>query len=270
MNKPLISIIVPCYKQANFLPETLDSVLKQTYENWECIIINDGSPDNTTEVANNYVNKDSRFVLLIQDNQGLAMARNNGISKSHGEYILPLDSDDLIESTYIEKAINIFINNPNTKLVYSEADRFYQRKEYWHLPKYTYENEIWENCIFCSAIYRKSDYNKTKGYNPNMKGGFEDWDFWLSLLKKNDYVYRIPEILFHYRYQKKSMLMEAENKKKALYKQIFLNHKDIYNEYISELVYIKSTLINQENNKIVRLSKKINKIRIKIRNLLKL
>lgn len=242
MNNSLVSIIVPCYKQAHLLPETLDSVLKQTYRNWECVIVNDGSPDNTSEVANQYIMKDKRFVLLEQKNQGLAMARNNGIKKSQGQYILPLDSDDLIEPSYIEKAIDYFEKNPNTKLVYCKADRFDQKREFWNLPDYKYELEIWQNVIFCSAVYRRSDYDKTIGYNPNMKGGFEDWDFWLSFLKKEDVVFQIPEILFHYRYRKNSMLMNTVDKRENLCKQIYYNHPEIYLNTIDEIVYTKHLL----------------------------
>lgn len=260
MNKLLVSIIVPCYNQACYLPETLDSVLNQTYENWECIIVNDGSPDNTSEVVNKYINKDKRFLLIEQVNQGLAMSRNNGIHESHGEFILPLDSDDLIEPTYIEKAINYFLENPETRLVYSEADRFDQTREYWKLPEYKYEDEIWSNRIFCSAIYRRSDFDKTNGYNPNMKGGFEDWDFWLSLLNADDHVYRIPEVLFHYRYRRNSMLCEADKKKDFLYKQIYINHPEIYSEYLSSIVLYKNTIITQNyiiNNYFVKIMMRV-------------
>lgn len=258
MNNSLVSIIVPCYKQAHLLPETLDSVLKQTYRNWECVIVNDGSPDNTSEVANQYIIKDKRFVLLEQENQGLAMARNNGIKKSQGQYILPLDSDDLIEPSYIEKAIDYFEKNPNTKLVYCKADRFDQKREFWNLPDYKYELEIWQNVIFCSAVYRRCDYDKTIGYNPNMKGGFEDWDFWLSFLKKEDVVFQIPEILFHYRYKRNSMLMNAAALKQKLCKQIYHNHPEIYTDYIDEIVYMKHLFIYNEKilqKKLVKLIK---------------
>ena len=108
MNNPLVSVIVPCYKQAHFLPETLNAVLNQTYDNWECIIVDDGSPDNTIEVANSFILRDKRFKLVSQENQGLAMARNNGIAASRGYFILPLDSDDMIDSTYLEKAVDYF------------------------------------------------------------------------------------------------------------------------------------------------------------------
>ena len=93
-----VSIIVPCFKQAMYLPETLDSVLLQTYSNWECIIVNDGSPDNTDEVVERYVNQDTRFKYVKQQNRGLSTARNIGIERSRGEYILPLDADFVIFS----------------------------------------------------------------------------------------------------------------------------------------------------------------------------
>lgn len=80
MDKGKVSIIVPCYKQAEFLPETLDSVLSQTYSNWECIIVNDGSPDNTEEIAKIYQSKDTRIKYLFKNNEGIAIARNTGIS----------------------------------------------------------------------------------------------------------------------------------------------------------------------------------------------
>lgn len=251
MSKPLVSIIVPCYKQAHLLPETLNSVLAQTYKNWECIVVNDGSPDNTSEVVNTYICKDSRIKLLEQVNQGVSVARNNGINYSNGEFILPLDGDDLIEPTYIEKAIQYFISFPDTKLVYCEADRFDQKKEYWKLPTYTYEDEIWENRLFCSSIYKRSDYNKTIGYNPNMKEGYEDWDFWLSLLNSDDLVYRIPEVLFHYRFQKKSRDSQSHEKMEVLYKQIYNNHKDIYLQYMDNIILFK-----KKSDKYDRLFKK--------------
>lgn len=92
----LVSVIIPCYKQAQYLDEALQSVFNQTYANWECIIVNDGSPDNTAEVANWWLEKDRRFRYLIQENAGLSSARNSGIDYATGEFILPLDADDKI------------------------------------------------------------------------------------------------------------------------------------------------------------------------------
>ena len=103
----LISVIVPCYNQAQYLDECLQSVLDQTYQDWECIIVNDGSPDNTEEVAKNWVEKDSRFKYFYKENRGLSSARNLGIEKSIGKYLFFLDSDDWLASP---NTFNTFIN----------------------------------------------------------------------------------------------------------------------------------------------------------------
>ena len=237
MQHPLVSIIVPCYKQAEYLPETLDSVLAQTYPNWECVIVNDGSPDNTEEIAKIYLEKDGRFKYLSQENYGLATARNVGIGHSKGDLILPLDADDLIAHSYIEKAINHFINYPETKLVYCKAETFGGESRYWDLPPFNYDEFIWNNCIFCTAMYRRSDYDKTCGYNANMVHGNEDWDFWLSLLKKDDVVYRIDEVLFYYRIKEISMRTNLANHylEKNLI-QLCNNHPEIYDSFKNRVI----------------------------------
>jgi glycosyltransferase involved in cell wall biosynthesis len=252
----IVSIIVPCYKQAEFLPETLDSVLKQTYPNWECIIVNDGSPDNTEEIANIYLEKDSRFKYVNQENKGLATARNVGIINSNGEYLLPLDADDLIAPTYIEKAINHFTNFPETKLVYCKGETFGKTNGPMQFVDYNYDDFIWGNCIFCSALYRRSDYDKTDGYNANMVHGLEDWDFWLSLLKKDDIVYRIEEVLFYYRVKETSMVKElVSHHLEDNLIQLCRNHPDIYEPYNDRLVLYHSYIEEIES-----LKENINKI----------
>ncbi|MFV8358229.1 glycosyltransferase family 2 protein, partial [Flavobacterium sp. XS1P32] len=92
MNNPQVSIIVPCFNQAQYLSEALKSVLEQTYENWECIIVNDGSPDDTKQIAQKWVEKDSRFKYIFKENGGLSSARNEGINYAKGTFILPLDA----------------------------------------------------------------------------------------------------------------------------------------------------------------------------------
>ena len=232
-----VSIIVPCYKQAEYLPETLDSVLSQNYSNWECIIVNDGSPDNTEEVARCYLEKDSRFKYVKQENRGVSSARNTGIANSNGEFILPLDSDDLIAPSYLEKSIDHFISSPETKLVYCKAEKFGKVNGYWDLPPYHYDSFIWDNCIFCSAMFKRIDYEITDGYNENMVNGNEDWDFWLTFLKKDDVVYRIDEVLFFYRVKdvsRTTMLTHCFNQENLI--QLCKNHSDIYDPYKERVV----------------------------------
>lgn len=242
MKNPLVSVIVPCYNQADYLREALDCVLAQTYTNWECVIVDDGSNDNSCAVAQEYLNKDTRFAYLYQENQGPSVARNNGIQHSSGEYILPLDADDLIADTYIEKAICAFVDNPEYKLVYSRAKKFGALNVEWNLPDYSYNKLLWDNIIFCSAIYKRKDYNSTKGYNPNMREGLEDWDFWLSLLGPDDKVYRINDILFYYRIKNASRNVLVTQAREALIQIIYENHKEKYEPFYPGLIHWKRQL----------------------------
>ena len=237
---PKVSIIVPCYNQAKYLSETLDSVFAQTYKDWECVIVNDGSPDNTEDVAKEYCQKDHRFKYLCQENQGIAMARNNGIKESSGEFILPLDSDDIIHETYLEKAIFHFKNHSTTKLVYCKAKKFGSINGYWNMPTYKYENLLWKNLIFSTAMYKRSDYDKTNGYNSNLKYGLEDWDFFLSLLNERDVVYCIDEVLFFYRTKEESRttILINENHMQESLMTIYNNHKEKYVPYISNIIFL--------------------------------
>jgi hypothetical protein len=114
-----ISIIVPCYNYGQYLSLTLSSVYEQTFENWECIIIDDGSTDNSAEVAMQWVKKDPRFIYIKQDNAGLSAARNTGLKNAKGNYIQFLDADDLIEPKKLEYQLNILGNNEAEEVVYS-------------------------------------------------------------------------------------------------------------------------------------------------------
>ena len=100
MEKELISIIVPIYNVEKYLRQCLESISEQTYKNFECLLINDGSPDNSAEICREYVEKDARFRYFEKENGGLASARNLGIKYSKGKYISFIDSDDWVEPDY--------------------------------------------------------------------------------------------------------------------------------------------------------------------------
>lgn len=118
-NSPLISIVVPCYNYARFLSETLNSIINQSYTNWECIVVDDGSTDNTAEVCMLYTKKDYRIRYIHQHNQGLSSARNTGIKASKGCYIQLLDSDDTLDKDKLEQQLKQFELHPDSDMVYS-------------------------------------------------------------------------------------------------------------------------------------------------------
>ena len=101
-NNDLISVIIPVYNAERFVAQTLDSVLEQTYENWEAILVNDGSTDNSLDILQKYAQKDARFKIIDKKNGGVSAARNDGLKKAAGEYITFLDADDLWYPQFLE------------------------------------------------------------------------------------------------------------------------------------------------------------------------
>lgn len=237
MEKYKVSVIIPAYNCENFLAQTLDSVLAQTYTNWECIIVDDGSTDGTLSIARDFALSDSRILCFHQENKGPSAARNEAILHSSGDFILPLDADDIILPSYIEKAISHFKAFPETKLVYSKAEYFGVQNGIWNLPSYSFPTLLFRNCIFCSAMYRRSDYDATSGYNESMRAGLEDWDFWIALLNPDDIVHCIDEFLFRYRTHFTSRSSNADNQFANLYKQICTSHEEKFKPYLPDVLY---------------------------------
>ena len=181
--KEKVSIITPCYNDGKYIEETIHSILSQTYKNWEMIIIDDGSEDNETIDILKKVELIDNIQVIKTNHVGPAEARNIGIKHSCGEFILPVDADDLIDNTYIEKAVQQMNNNNNIGIVYCHADLFGIKTGPWELPEYSIDKMLIDNIIFVSALFRKSDWEQVGGFKSNMEHGMEDYDFWLSIIE---------------------------------------------------------------------------------------
>ena len=278
---PLISVIVPCYNQAQYLDECLQSVYDQTYQNWECIIVNDGSPDNTEEIVLQWTKKDARFNYLKKENGGLSSARNAGIDIAKGEWIQFLDSDDYLATDKLENASKYF---ENYDLVISNYQMFNEKS---FLPDYCsfinrnidYKSIVldWDISftipIHC-GVFRKSKISK---FHQELKAK-EDWVFWVDFLKITDKVKLIHTRQAFYRTHLKSMTKDVkllnENEIKALliifnklddnFKQLFFKSRlesknDLINVLSNELLINKNKLNSKRYiilNKILRLINK--------------
>ncbi|ALO25982.1 glycosyltransferase family 2 protein [Leptospira borgpetersenii] len=225
---PLVSIVIPCYNYGRYIHETVESILRQRYKYWEVIIVDDGSSDPfTISILEEYKNK-SGFTVLSIPRSGPSTARNIGIDTAQGEFILPLDSDDMIHEDYLLEAISAYEKNPSLGIVYCEAEFFGSIKGKWNLPEYRFPNILLDNCIFVSAVFKKSDWKEVGGFNENMKNEWEDYDFWLSLIEKGGKVYRIPKVLFYYRIGHSSRSQRSLKHFLPLYMQLYENHKELY------------------------------------------
>jgi glycosyltransferase involved in cell wall biosynthesis len=240
-NAPLVSVIIPCYNQAKYIKEAVESVLNQTLQNFEIIIVNDGSKDNTAQLlqASNF----PKTKIITTENRGVSSARNTGIKAAQGKYILPLDADDKIGNTYLQKACEILEKNLDVGIIYCQAKIFGKRNEIWNLPKYTLHGMLAGNIIFNAGVFRKSTWEKTRGYDESLTL-WEDWDFWISILETGLIPHKIEEILFYYRKHGESSTrkLKRENdelkiaRKKQAFTKIVKNHLKFYTDNIDALI----------------------------------
>jgi len=182
---PCCSIIIPAYNAIKYLPETLESVLKQSFTDFEVLIIDDGSHDNIVEWSTEI--KDPRVKLFSQKNQGVSAARNLGIKNATGEYIAFLDADDLWESTKLEKQLQYFHKNPYPGLVHTEmvlideeskslGRKFTSNVEGNALKELLEQNTI----VTSSVIVRRSCLETVGNFDKNLTSS-EDWELWVRI-----------------------------------------------------------------------------------------
>lgn len=216
-----VSVIMPCYNDGAYLEEAVASLKKQTYQDTELIIIDDGSDDPSTIEVLNHLDFPA-LTVLHTDHVRPAAARNEGVKHAHGEYILPLDSDDTIEPEYIERAVEVLDTNPNVGIVYCHADLFGEMTGKWDLPNFSMELELLDNCIFVTSMFRKKDWETVGGFDSTgFTHGMEDYDFWLSILGLGREVVQFPEVYFHYRIKPRSRTTEFNS-----------NYSEVQNTYI--------------------------------------
>ena len=233
MNKPKVSIIVPYFNMSKYFLNTLKSIKEQTYNNWECIIINDGSTDNDRDLILDNIKNDFRFRYYEQNNGGVANAKNTAAALSLGEFIVPLDPDDLISRTFLEMGVKYMDLNPNCSLYYGHGIYFGDYTSPWNIKWEGYKSLLRQNSIFNTSMFRKKDFDRIGGYNEHLKA-FEDWEMYIRLLYKNDNVYQSDIVSYIYRYRKDGRdwsTWKDETSQKTVFQEIENLNKDIYKEY---------------------------------------
>jgi glycosyltransferase involved in cell wall biosynthesis len=240
----LISVIVPCYNQGIYLKETIQSALASTYRPLEILIINDGSTDHSLEIAKELEAQYPEVRVLDQANAGVTKARNVGIAAAQGEYILPLDGDDLISVTYIEKGMAILTARPEVKVVYCQAEKFSDSgRKPWKLKPFSLQQLAKDNMIFVSALFRKADALAVGGFSEDMQLGREDWEFWIKLLKNGGEVVQLPEVGFFYRLTPTSKRKKTGGTafKKARIAYLNAKHADFFERELNGPLRIQRT-----------------------------
>jgi glycosyltransferase involved in cell wall biosynthesis len=230
-DRPLVSVIIPCYNQSHFLLEAVTSVINQTYKNWEIIIVNDGSLDTTSTVAKNLIVANSQYQIRLveQTNQGLSSARNAGIAAANGEYIMPLDADDILTENALTDLLEICLKSNVPCVAFGSYQMFgTENRIVPSYELYSPENIKQSNMIHPSSLYHKSILDLVSGYKVGMKEGYEDWEFWVNCHKHNIPFLGTREVVVNYRRSQGSMLAKAQQYHQKLVAQIVCYNRELY------------------------------------------
>ncbi len=226
-----LSVIIPCYNHGEFILQAIASVESCQAKVYEILIINDGSTDPLTQKVLQALSERG-YSVIHQENQGLASARNHGISLAKGRYILPLDSDNKIRPNYITKAIEILDNEPEVGVVYGNFEFFGGVTGVQEVPEFDINLILRGNYIDACAVFRKTVWEDAGGYDSKIPEqlGYEDWDFWLSVAEKGWHFYHIDEVLFDYRLRSNSMVSRCNipEKRWELFRYISTKHIGLY------------------------------------------
>lgn len=213
---PKISVVLPTYNQANYLPEALDSILSQDFQDYELIIINDGSTDKTINILQEYSEK-SNFIQINQTNSGLPNALNVGFSEARGEYLTWTSSDNIMLPSMLDELSTELDSNPNLGAVYSDwfviddAGTIISRAE---SIKYDPFILYLDNYINASFLYRRQCREKIGDYDVNLAHD-EDWDYWLRISQHYS-MKRVPTSLYLYRAHSESLTSKNPSEERYL------------------------------------------------------
>lgn len=225
-----VSVVIPCYNAGAFLDEAVQSALAQTWDDLEVVVVDDGSTDPATIALLDNANW-PRTRVIRQANAGPSAARNAAIRAATGEFILPLDADDRIDPTYVEKALQVLHARPEAGIVYCKAEKFGAESGPWQLPVYSMRELAIDNVIFVTSLFRRVDWERVGGFNTQLRHGVEDYDFWVRIVGLGREVVQLDEPLFHYRVQAASRTTGFSADRAAMvetYARIFRDNIDFY------------------------------------------
>ncbi|HEY9644835.1 MAG TPA: glycosyltransferase [Chroococcidiopsis sp.] len=206
---PLVSVVIPVYNGENTIRETIQSVLGQTFSDFELLIINDGSTDSTLEILSAIA--DPRLQVHSYPNAGLAASRNRGIAIATGELISFIDADDLWTADKLEAQVNALAQHPNSAIAYSwtncidDNGKFLRQGSHVSANGHVYAQLLTNNFVDSGSnvLVRRAAFDKTGGFDPTLKAA-EDWDMWFRLAAHYEFV-AVPKPQVLYRVSTRSM-----------------------------------------------------------------
>jgi len=222
--EPLVSILMPIYNYGNRINQTLKSVFEQDYTNYEIILVDDGSTDQFVKMKLNQLEDIDRVKVVYKENGGPSSARNEAFKHSKGDFILPLDSDDMIRNGYIKSCVTILQRDKNISPVYCDTHHVGEIQGVEKRPEWD-KVRLLEGpfIVNCSMMHREA-FEKVNGYDEDLNG-WEDYDMWLRMMKEGYIGKRIDKPLFIYFHHEKDGTISTEANK---------NHQKLYSKIIQK------------------------------------
>lgn len=249
---PCVSIIIPCYNSGKYIRETVASIEQQTFKDYEIIIIDDGSDDEATLQSLKELEKHDKLTILHQQNSGPAIARNFGIDKAQGDYIVFLDADDIIREDTLNICIKKFEERNETDVVYGNCMWFGEKDGLKKQSDFNIVRMLRSNDTALCSMIKKDSFIRAGGFDENLSmKGIEDWDLWLSMAEQNmNFVY-VDELLFNIRVSSGSRTFEVANKNlDETVEYIYKKHSVLMSKAFLELYHENKNLKNTIDFKI--------------------
>ena len=237
MESAKVSVIVPCYNLGEYLDEAVDSVLAQTFQDFEIVVVDDGSTDSgTRRLLASYARPRTRIVR--SENRGLPAAKNLGLLHTQGPYVCMLDADDRLEPTLLEKSVAALEADPSIAFVSHWLRTFGDEAWEWTPASCDAPAVLDVNTVNGAALVRRSALEAVGGFDESMRDGCEDWDIWLSLVEHGFRGAILAEVLFHYRRRAESMsrVMMRGDGHARLYRRLVEKHVRVYRDHIAALI----------------------------------
>jgi glycosyltransferase involved in cell wall biosynthesis len=235
---PLVSVIVPCYDLGRYLDEAIASVLAQTFQHFEILVVDDGSTDpETRSLLADYRRPKTRVIRT--SHAGLADARNTGIAQAAGRYLCALDADDRLLPSFLEKTTRVLEADPSIAFASAWLRTFGEEAWEWRPERCDLPTLLWEDTVLTAALVRRAAVVAAGGYDTAMPvQGDEDWDLWLTLVERGQRGIILPEVLFEYRRRAGSMSTVCWHGAGhvPLAKYRFAKHRDSYRRHLTDVL----------------------------------
>jgi GT2 family glycosyltransferase len=235
---PLVSVIVPCYDLGTYLDEAIASVLAQTFQDFEILVVDDGSTDpGTRSVLADYRRPKTRVIHI--EHAGLAIARNTGIVQAAGRYLCALDADDRLLPAFLEKTVRVLEADSSIAFASAWLRTFGDEQRDWTPERCDLPALLWEDTVLTAALVRREAVVAAGGYDTAMPvQGDEDWDLWLTLVERGERGIILPEVLFEYRRRPGSMstICWHGSGHLPLAKYRFAKHRDSYRTHLADVL----------------------------------